>query len=657
LTDGKKIIYIFEWKSKISILLRRTLLFILFLFIVNNIYSQHLINGVVNSYFKVSSLLPAGVILDASEDVSNLHAGDKVILMQMTGVTIDTVGKSFPTSKLEYSSFARAGKYTMLAVKSVNGGTKQVDFTASISGIFLGSEKIQLIKIYETDYATVNGTLTAADWNGNKGGVLALVIFKKLVLNADIDVTGKGFRGAVPDSAAICRQRYPLLVDTFYFLPSINGISGRIGEGNITTSWVHSKGPGHIITGGGGGLGLFAGGGGGGNFGQGGNGGIQNCNPGSTPSAWSAWGGNYLGGIAGFYSNGRVTMGGGGGSSTQDGSHSASKGGDGGGIVIIMTDTLQTNNKKIISNGESVVGNVTAGGGGGGAGGSILVDINFYPNNVQMNANGGNGGTTLSGLTGQGGGGGGGLFWYAGASLSSHVTYFLSKGQGGKIGLNPQWGTNGSDGDTMKLLQLPLNGFLFNSITATDTICEGNIPKKLFGSTPKGSQPIDSFRWLQSIDSLHWSSAKGDSISLTSFKPFAITQTTWYTRKISSGSVHDTAFPEKVFVYVALTGNLLTNRDTICINTSPGILIGGTIAGGKIPYSYQWESKTIGNWSPRGSGGIGDSVLHEGTLTATTYYRRTVTSAKVCTSISNTDTITVLPSIEDNNFLRTDTAI
>ena len=229
---------------------------------------QQSIKGVVNSYYKVSTFSTNSVTMSAGEDVSTLQPGDKVILMQMTGVTVTFTVNSDALN----NSLVDAGKYEMLYVSSVNIPSRIVTFTQNIKASFTSGEKIQLVRIYEAEYASVDSTLSAADWDGNKGGVLALLVLKKLTLNADIDVSGKGFLGAMPTSV------YPdtcWISNSYYYLNTDPLIIGLKGEGNVAQPWDYTKGPGRVATGGGGGLGWFAGGAGGANVGAGGAGGYQ----------------------------------------------------------------------------------------------------------------------------------------------------------------------------------------------------------------------------------------------------------------------------------------------------------------------------------------------------------------------------------------------
>ncbi len=605
------------------------------------------ISGIVNTYYKVSQVYADSIKMEPGSDLSGLQPGDKVVLIQMTGVNVSD-GSGFETGNLTYTNFGNAGHFEMLALSSVNDALDQV--TASVTlepSKYSVGEKIQLVKIFEADYAVVDGELTVPAWDSDTGGVLALVIFKKLTLNSNINVSAKGFRGGdpEPDYDMGCRPAY--MPDTFYFSSSLSGRAGRKGEGNIKASFNYPTGPGRLVTGGGGGLGYFAGGGGGSHYGVGGLGGRQK--EGCAEGLYASGGLALTSGIL-FYGFNRVTMGGGGGSSTEDATYSATGGGNGGGIVILLVDTLEGNGNNIYNNGESVSSTAQAGGGGGGAGGSILLDVNVYSGNLNLWVRGGKGGDTGEQNTGAGGGGGGGIIWHADMALPGNVTPSYS---GGSRGLGYYNGGNGSSGGIVDTLKLPLNGFLFNSLVAPDTICAGMKPDVIRGSMPKGGSAGYTYTWLQSTDSVSWSSALGTGDSLL-FYPAELVQTTYYTRVVESGVVSDTARVIKIYVHDSIEGNFLAIRDTLCYNTSPGTLTGGALSGGNGTYGYTWQSSTNQiTWNNRAT----TPSFDEGNLQQSTYYRRISTSARVCIDTSNIDTLTVIPLIENNNFARVDTAI
>ncbi|MGD2034850.1 MAG: gliding motility-associated C-terminal domain-containing protein [Bacteroidales bacterium] len=636
--------------------MKKYVVYIFLLYICVNASSQpDEIGGVVNDYWQVTDVTDDYAELSAAPD---LQPGDKVILMQMTGVlTSDTI-----TGNRAFKNYQNAGRFEMLAVDSVAAGNL-VYFTVKIDASnYSTDEKLQLVKIYEADYATVTSPLKAKEWDDDAtGGVIALVIFKKLVLSDSINASYSGFRGGQPESgySGGCRNLDP---DIFYFETAVNGIAGSKGEGIIADSVgsVYTKGPGWLVSGGGGGLGYFAGGAGGSNFGYGGNGGGQTLGCSINKNARGGMAMDEL-----YDKDGRITMGGGGGSSTQDlPANAATKGGDGGGIIIIMTDTLVGNNRYIQSSGESVAGTATAGAGGGGAGGSIFLDVGYYSGNLNLDVRGGEGGSTGPELTGAGGGGGGGIIWYTGSGLPGHVTTNVSRGDGGSAENPILTGNNGQAGTTKGNLQLPLNGFLFNTIDGPDTICEGQKPELLLGSMPRGKSSAYGYKWLQSTDSTNWSTAIGTDDSLF-FQPDELDTTTWFTRVVydtiiptdPAKYVRDTAFAVKVWVYPALANNTIAVHDTLCPGQSPpGVLTGTPVSGGDGTYAYEWNSRTGGS----GWGGSisSDSILTEGMLDETTFYRRIVSSHGVCFDTSNVDSIKVLDPVENNSFtLYQDTAI
>ena len=130
-------------------------------------------------------------------DLSTLSPGDKVVLIQNTGFLVNDEPPEPPMiaeRTLSGSQVANVGRYELLAVKTINDGTDVVTFTDTL-GTYSNGERIQIVKILEADFAEVNTTLEAQPWNGQTGGVVALVVFKKLRLHANIDVSGQGFRG------------------------------------------------------------------------------------------------------------------------------------------------------------------------------------------------------------------------------------------------------------------------------------------------------------------------------------------------------------------------------------------------------------------------------------------------------------------------------
>ncbi len=614
------------------------------------IYSQY--SGIVNHYLKVLQVQTDRVkVTNITGHLNSFQGGDYVLLIQMTGAEVDAYSE---TQAGTLSNARNCGKFEFLQTDEVNisGPDTFVVFTHNVSGTYDAGQKIQLVRVPVSDTAWVTGTVTARNWDGNTGGIAAIIGLDVISLNADIDVTGKGFRGGQPEND------YPLYVcrpsdDTVHWPSSATGRAGSKGEGIITTSFPYTKGAGHALNGGGGGNGLFSGGGGGSNYLDGGVGGCQWFNYCSCSLQLN--GGYNIASANKFYKTDtrQIIMGGGGGAGTQNiaGGYTATAGGNGGGIVMLITETLIGNNHAIIANGQDVTVTATASGGGGGGGGTILIDAAAYSGSFTVQVKGGRGGNT-SGCTGAGGGGSGGVLWHSGTTFPS-VSVDTSRGIRGNPpgGCVNQYGTYGSYGTKIKSLLLPLSGFLFNTIRDKDTVCAGQLPDQLRGSNPKGGNGIYTYKWEQSTDSVVWVNASGIA-TLTSFQPDTLYQTTFFRRVVNSVGISDTSRPVKIFVYPAISNNILTGSDTICYNNTAKTIAGTvppSLTGGNGYYNYSWErSSNNSDWDA--VTGATTSSYSPGNLTATRYYRRLVRSTLYCNSISNAVKITVLPSVTSNTF-------
>jgi len=375
------------------------------------LYSQQVsISGIANNYLMADSVLSDRIRVIDDPEVEYFMSGDKILVIQMTGGEVYD-GTDFKTTyNRTQKTFNNTGSFEVLELNEVitEGVYKYLVFTHTLSKEYDHGEKIQLVRFVEAATINVSEVVTAKSWDGNSGGIVALIGTDSIVLEANIDVSYQGFRGGlVPleDYTGGCRQDLSETVtDTLYFLPTETNRSGNKGEGIITASWPYTKGAGFALNGGGAGNGLYSGGAGGSNCSQGGSGGAQSdiC-IGFLEMAWGGISGNLL------YSDNRIIMGGGGGSGVKNDSENkaASPGGNGGGIIILITETLVGNGKSLLANGMSSFA-VNGSGGGGGAGGTILVDASIYSGTLFANAKGGAGGATDDNCTGSGGGGSGG---------------------------------------------------------------------------------------------------------------------------------------------------------------------------------------------------------------------------------------------------------
>lgn len=388
------------------------------------------LSGVINQYTPVlgfgcdSSTLQVGT-------TSGFSAGDEVLLIQMQVPQVDL---SNTPSFGNLLNNCCVGNYEVNRVLSINGATVQLQY--ALSRTYDLSGKIQLVKVPEFDSVMVCG-ITCMAWNGTVGGVLALDVKTKLILNGDIDVSRKGFRGGRVEPLDI-----PWVFgEQQFFYPPQSTLAAEKGEGIVQIPADHSYGRGRAANGGGGGNAHNGGGGGGANGGDAGNGGLEITNLPAAPTPNT----DGIGGQS-YFSNqaDRLIMGGGGGAGHANDTRGTS-GGAGGGIVWLSAPLVLANNHRIIANGEDIFGGPEQndGQGGGGGGGTILLETSQVNGLLYCDLKGGEGGsnpyTPNYQLHGPGGGGGGGKF------LSTvNLPSLISDLQGGPNGFTSQHLTNGA---------------------------------------------------------------------------------------------------------------------------------------------------------------------------------------------------------------------
>ncbi|MCX7763665.1 MAG: T9SS type A sorting domain-containing protein [Bacteroidia bacterium] len=412
------------------------------------------LSGIVNQYAAVvSSSTPSSLIVD---DPTIFSPGDRILIYQAKGATINT------TNDADYGNITAingSGIFEFNTITSITGST--LNLKCALTRPFDLSNptfaRIQVIKVsYHPGDVTISGTVTAPPWNGEKGGVVVIETEGTLTFNADIDVSGRGFRGGSRSdnggSSSACN------VTTYH--GGADEQAGRKGEG--ITEWLganHRGYRGKLANGGGGGNNHNTGGGGGGNYGSGGAGGWTTCG-----SRWLCNGQNVANsgfgiggtGLSSYVSgaNLRLFFGGGGGGGHQN-NQQGGNGGNGGGIVIIRAASINGNGHHIIASGIQGVQNLDGGcgqvgvsfagndgGGGGGAGGSVAIFCNSFIGSLTIDVRGANGQNCSSHLCacfpdhGPGGGGGGGYVAFSTAALPPGVTAIISGGQNG-IELTP----------------------------------------------------------------------------------------------------------------------------------------------------------------------------------------------------------------------------
>ncbi len=604
-------------------------------------------------------------------DPGIFSVGDTVMFIQMKGAEV-YLPPDTRFGKIRTETVYNTGLYVLLLVSDIFGDIIQFSDPLPYMKSPIPGEVNQLVRVRgaRTIEIPAGDTLTCEPWNpaDSTGGVVVLLASDTIKLNGTIDVSGRGFLGGdtIPNEYTGTCVNFGS--DGWYLYESGSDSAGLKGEGIVYEGFPFVRGNGFVANAGGGGNGQYSGGGGGGNIGVGGVGGFQEEGCGDTPNPLVQ--GGYI--KSNFYTNtgqykNRIFMGGGGGAGTMnrpDGKI-GTKGGNGGGFVILLAQTLYSNNALITASGQSVTDTATAGAGGGGGGGVVVLAVDNYIGDLNIEVSGGNGGWTNDPInrTGPGGLGGGGVIWHSGESLPLNVYTNTSNGEQGQwtdnAGGGEYYGTGTSSlsGEVLDSLIVPIRGFTFNILFGTEDICEGEAPDTIRASQPKGDTEFN-FTWLQWREATGWTDADGVKDQKDYF-PGVLTDTTHYRRvveAVNNGTV-DTSEVYKVNVLDALYNNAIKSSDTICYGLAPAPLVqdAPSVGGGNgEDYGYIWESRTNSSgWTPAG---VTTQNYAPGPLTDTTHFRRILYS-HVCYDTSNVLTQTVLSPIGGNTAAGNDAVI
>lgn len=387
------------------------------------------ISGIINQYSAVSAVSAATGELTVANPAL-FAPGDRVLVIQMQGASINAANSAAFGS---VTAIGNAGNYEFATVCDVNAGASEVALERALVNTY-SAAGLQLIRVPQYQNVLVTGTLTAQAWNGQTGGVLAFEATGSVQLDANIDVSGLGFRGAqtvsmnpVPSCSFVSNYNA-------YFYSSAQARGGRKGEGIAAYTLNAEFGRGTQANGGGGGNDQNGGGGGGGNYSAGGTGGQrQPSSPLGCPGQNPGIGGRTLAALGYSGAQPRIFLGGGGGAGHANNNEGANAG-NGGGIILIRAASLNGNGRILSADGAAGVplsGNSSDGGSGGGAGGAILLQISSYTANAfTIRARGGAGSSTNINCEGPGGGGAGGVIWSS-AALPGTATRQVTGGAAG----------------------------------------------------------------------------------------------------------------------------------------------------------------------------------------------------------------------------------
>jgi len=517
------------------------------------------IGGVINQYASVSAYDSCQnfLVVDSS---SFFKKGSKALLIESQGASINGT----QTSKFGLiTNYANSGNFEYVTVDSISGSTIYLKNVPLRSYDTKGGLQLVTVPQYNGT-VMINKTLTAQPWNGKKGGVLIFEASGTVIVAANINTSGKGFRGGgLVNSGHVCE-----FDSSWYVSSTSTDVGGKKGEGIATTISGKDAAKAAQANGGGGGGEHNGGGAGGGNAGKGGVGG-NTWNNSSCHQPNTAQGGYAL---TNSKTIDKMYFGGGGGAGHENNS-GGTAGSNGGGITIISANRIIGGGYQISSDGlTNPNASIADGSGGGGAGGTIALLVGDFKGHSVFSAKGGNGNNNNPGdngfygdvSLGPGGGGGGGLIWYS-SSLPSYLTTNVSPGLSGIIVdksssnyLSNYGADSGRSGLVLsKLPAIPESAIatpFSKIITTSQSICYGDSIK--LSASVNG---LKSFTWTPS----------GTVKNPTSANTYAFptTNTQYKLTAITNGgcTLHDSVFisvfPAKPVTPVIVNSTVTDNAD------------------------------------------------------------------------------------------------
>ncbi|GAA5040215.1 hypothetical protein GCM10011506_40440 [Marivirga lumbricoides] len=179
------------------------------------------------------------------------------------------------------------------------------------------------------------------------------------------------------------------------------------------------------------------------------------------------------------------------------------------------------------------------------------------------------------------------------------------------------------------------------SVTGTKTICY-NSPAGTLGnaSSPTGGDNSYSYQWQVST-SIGGTYNDISGANAATYSAGNLTATRYYRRRVISCGETKYSNIVSVTVRPTLSPGSINGTKFICYNTSAGTLGHASSAtGGDNNYTYQWQVSSSSGGTYSNITGATSTTYNPGNLTATSFYRRRVTSCGE-TKYSNVVTITV----------------
>ncbi|MCU0429862.1 MAG: hypothetical protein MUF42_07795, partial [Cytophagaceae bacterium] len=237
----------------------------------------------------------------------------------------------------------------------------------------------------------------------------------------------------------------------------------------------------------------------------------------------------------------------------------------------------------------------------------------------------------------------------SGATLNVTLSTTYNMSVGGVYAFTITSGPDGILTNNMQVYNVTVDSPIANNtITAAQALCGFGDPALLNGSLPTGGNGVYSYQWQSSLDNITFNNIGGATSQ--NYDPTPIAITTYYRRGVSSGSCAS-SFSASIQITVdpVLANNTIGSAQTFCGSGDPAQLNGSLPTGGNGIYAYQWQSSSD-NSTFTDIGGATAQNYDPSIISATTYYRRGVSSGGCALTYTSSVQITIEPAIANNTI-------
>ncbi|NDK54958.1 Ig-like domain-containing protein [Pontibacter fetidus] len=194
-----------------------------------------------------------------------------------------------------------------------------------------------------------------------------------------------------------------------------------------------------------------------------------------------------------------------------------------------------------------------------------------------------------------------------------------------------------------------------NTIQGDQSLCQGDAPAPLTGSTPTGGTGGGYiYTWLSSTSGPDGGFVPAAGVNNdVNYTPQPLIQRTWFRRLITVASCSpDTSNAVLVNAVPKIQNNTISAAQDICEGQQPATLVGTRVTGGDgAVYEFRWEVSTEGpgtGFVPAPGNNTSENYS-PGVLTQASWFRRVVTSAG-CVVFSEPVMIDIVPPLDNNTI-------